>query len=253
MDPDPIDMYPHLDKMHKNRSGLKGLLHKLNPLPLHVYLPLRFELYQAKVRFFAKGAHRKYRGKKGLLVNIGPGPNAKQGWVNLDIAKKGGVNCVYDCRKSLPFEDNSVKGIFMEHCLEHIDYTEEVPHFISEVYRVLEPGGVIRIIVPDMEKYLRAYCEADWEQLKDIRPLNDALEDHWFKCRYRTKMELINMLFRQGFEHKYGYDFETLSFVLKKYGFDEVIHQTYGKSKMPELNLDQEQRASESLYIEAVK
>ena len=250
--PAPMEMYPNLDRIHEARTGLRRLIHRLNPLPLHVYLSVRFELRQAKIRWFGRGASR-FRGKKGLKVNIGPGPNARDHWVNVDIVARDGINLVHDCRKSLPFDDDSVTCIFMEHVLEHIDYTEEVPHFVSEAYRVLEKGGVIRIIVPDLEKYLRAYCEDDWESLKLIRPLGPGLTDAYYKCRYRTKMELINMLFRQGHEHKYAYDHETLEFVLKRYGFSEVVRQEFSRSLMAELALDQASRASESLYVEARK
>lgn len=253
MDPKPIDMYPDLDKINKGRSGFKAWVMAFNPFPLHCYLAMRFELYQAKVRFLNRNAHKKFKGMTDIKLNIGPGPNAKSDWINLDIAKKPGIDCVYDCRKKLPFEDKSVKLIFMEHVFEHIDYTEEAPYFISECHRILAPGGILRMIVPDIELYMRAYCEDNWESLKRIRPLNDQLEDPFFKCQYRTKMELINVLFRQNFEHKYAYDYETLSFILKRYGFDDVSKQSYMQSHDNELLMDQEQRASESLYVEAVK
>jgi citrate lyase synthetase len=66
-------------------------------------------------------------------------------------------------------------------------------------------------------------------------------------------MELINVVFRQGHEHKFAYDFETLRFLLDRYGFSEVVHQEYGTSLMTELCLDQVHRASESIYVDAKK
>jgi predicted SAM-dependent methyltransferase len=80
------------------------------------------------------------------------------------------VNCIYDCRRDLPFADASATVIFTEHFFEHIDYCEEVLVFLSECWRVLEPGGVIRIAVPDAEKYIRAYCSEGWEELARGRP-----------------------------------------------------------------------------------
>jgi len=105
------------------------------------------------------------------LVNLGCGLSGKIGWVNVDIIKFPNVNCIYDCRKSLPFPENSVKSIFCEHFIEHLDYKEEVP-FLTECYRVLRVGGVIRIIVPDAEKYLRVYCEKGWGYLSKIHRLD---------------------------------------------------------------------------------
>lgn len=60
-------------------------------------------------------------------------------------------------------------------------------------------------------------------------------------------------MFRQGYEHKYAYDFKTLEFLLYKHGFSKVQLQHFCKSMMPEICIDQEIRASESLYVEAVK
>jgi predicted SAM-dependent methyltransferase len=101
------------------------------------------------------------------MVNIGAGPAGKAGWVNLDGFRATGINCLCDARRRLPFPDGSVRGIFTEHFVEHLDYTEEVPDFISECYRALEPGGAIRIIFPDIEMYLKAYTAGGWEELRE--------------------------------------------------------------------------------------
>lgn len=188
-----------------------------------------------------------------LLVNIGPGPYGKSGWVNVDIFKAEGIDCVYDCRKHLPFPDNAVRALFCEHVFEHIDYTEEAPHFLAECYRVLQPGGVVRIIVPDAETYLRAYCESGWERIAEVRQLGEDRYDPHHGGHYRTKMELINVLFRQGFEHKFLYDYETLSLLLEDAGFSQVNRRSFGESALDELKIDKSERASESLYVEAVK
>ena len=185
-------------------------------------------------------------------MNIGPGLLGKPGWVNVDVSKGPNVNCLYDCRKSLPFPDESVKGIFCEHFFEHIDYTEEVPYFLSECHRVLKGGGILRLIVPDAEKYLRAYCKGDWDEVSKIRPLDAERSDFYHRCQYNTIMELINVMFRQGHEHKFAYDFETLRFVLDRYGFS-AVRQEYGQYLNSDLCLDQASRASESLYVDARK
>src|SRR5262249_41801669 len=155
-------------------------------------------------------------------LNIGCGTCGKPGWVNLDFCPSPGVNCVYDCRRGLPFTDNSVRSIFTEHFFEHIDYTEEVPLFLSECCRVLEPGGLIRVVVPDAEKYLQAYCADGWKDMIRVRPLNPDLSDVHFGSQFSTKMEVVNAMFRQYFEHKFAWDFETLQFVLNRYGFCDI-------------------------------
>lgn len=246
-----LDIYPDYGSRIERGSGFKKLLNKV--VPRHTLLPFWQELYAFRVRLTSRNVHRRYKNSSGLLVNIGAGDKGRPGWVNMDVLKLPGVNCVYDSRKSLPFPDNSVKGIFCEHFFEHIDYTEEVPYFLSECHRVLLVEGVIRIIVPDIERYLHGYVEEGWDALNRLRPLDADRKDFYVGNRYNTKMELINVLFRQGHEHKFAYDYETLSFLLRRYGFDEVYKQEFGKTIMPELLIDTPQRATESLYVEAVK
>ncbi len=220
-------------------------------IPVHTYAPLRAELHLSLLRLRGFNVKRKFKKLDDALVNIGPGPYGKSGWVNIDAWPEAGVNCVYDCRKSLPFPDSSVKGIFCEHLFEHLDFGEEAPKFLSECHRVLKPSGVIRLIVPDAEKYMRAYCLGGWDELTRIRPLNDQRGDYF--QTYNTRMELINMVFRQLWQHKYAYDFETLELVLHKNGFLRVVREQFGQSQMPDLCLDQPRRADESLYVEATR
>jgi predicted SAM-dependent methyltransferase len=117
----------------------------------------------------------------------------------------------------------------------------------------LEVGGVIRLVVPDAGKYLRAYCKGDWEELSAIRPLDSEGTDFYLKCKYNTKMELINSVFRHGEEHRFAYDYETLNFLLLKYCFSVVQQQEFGNSFKEYLCLERQERASESIYVEAIK
>lgn len=235
----------------KSQQKLVSIL--AQSIPQHTYLPFKLELSAALIRMKSQSVSKQYENAKDLLVNLGAGPHGKPGWINVDLYEAPGINCVYDCRKILPFPDNSVKGIFSEHFFEHIDYVEEVPHFLSECYRVLKVGGIIRIIVPDLEKYLQAYCQEGWDELSRIRPLDSEHTDFYYGFKYNTKMELINFVFRQAYEHKYAYDYDTLEFLLYKYGFSTVQRQDFGKSLMDEICIDQQVRASESLYVEGVK
>lgn len=250
---EPVEVYPAYEEKRQRSTGLRRLLYALSPLPLHALHPLVFEARLKLVRMRSRGVRRRFASASDLLVNIGPGNNGRQGWVNVDVFAGEGVTCVYDCRKQLPFPDRSVRGIFCEHVFEHFDYTEEVPYFVSECHRVLRKGGVLRIVVPDAGRYLQAYCEGGWARLEALRDLDETHVDPHNGGRYATRMELINVIFRQGHEHKFAYDYETLAYVLKRYGFDEVAQRTCGESALPELALDQPSRAPESLYVEATK
>jgi predicted SAM-dependent methyltransferase len=221
--------------------------------PVHLLEQIKFELHMMIVRIKGFNNRRQFAGRKDLLVNVGAGDSGNEGWINIDGFPGRGVTCLADARKRLPFQDNSVKGIFSEHFFEHIDYTEEAPHFLRECFRSLQPGGVVRIIVPDLERYLKAYVQDDWSLFAKIRPLDESLRDHAYGWRYNTQMELINFVFRQGQQHKFAYDFATMEFLLRKCGFTNIKRQDYGKSQMRELCIDNATRASESLYVEAMK
>jgi predicted SAM-dependent methyltransferase len=238
-------------RTNERRKPFKRYLIKI--LPNHLLERARFEFHMLFVRLWSWNMSRAYHGRSELLVNIGAGRTGKNGWVNLDGFKNRGVNCRYDARKRLPFPDNSVRGIFSEHFFEHIEYTEEVPIFLTECYRVLKDGGVIRIIVPDAEKYLQAYARGGWQELTSLRPLGAELRYHYFHYKYNTRMELINVIFRQSQEHKFSYDFETIEFILNRYGFSEITKSEFGRSVDPEMCIDLEERATESLYVEAIK
>lgn len=249
--PPRLDVYPFHGRYIARAGRLKRLMFRL--LPRHTLIPFLKELQATRVRLWHWRTPRRYRQCSDLLVNLGAGDTGRAGWVNVDIQQYPGINCVYDCRKHLPFPDRSVRGIFCEHFFEHIDYTEEIPTFVSECYRVLQPGGVLRIVVPDAALYLHAYMHDGWEALRRIRPLHDQTTDSLLQTTYHTRMELLNMVFRQGHQHKFAYDFTTLAFVLRRYGFATVQQQAFGVSLLPELAIDQAMRASESLYVDAQK
>ncbi|HUI30975.1 MAG TPA: methyltransferase domain-containing protein [Candidatus Acidoferrales bacterium] len=233
------------------RGKIKKLFYSV--IPRHILRNVPFELRLTWLKISKKNVRKRFANSKDLLVNLGCGPQGRPGWINVDAVPGANVNCVYDCRKSLPFQDGSARGIFAEHFFEHLDYQDEVPHFLAECRRVLQPGGVIRIIVPDAGAYLRAYCRGDWDELQKMRVLGENHSEAGMGFAYNTRMELINFVFRQWGQHKFAYDFETLSFILKKHGFSSVQEQKFGGSILPDICIDSPERKHESLYVDAVK
>ncbi|MDR0358368.1 MAG: methyltransferase domain-containing protein [bacterium] len=245
------EFWPAYARGQADAGPLKRLLFSV--LPQHTLRPLRSELRMAAIRCLAPLARRRYRRSRDLRINLGCGAEGRPDWINVDAYRLPGVNCLADCRRRLPFPDASARAIYCEHFFEHVDYTEEVPYFLAECHRVLEAGGVLRIIVPDAGAYLDAYQADGWEGMARLRQLGPDHHDPFMLCTYGTKLELVNMVFRQGYEHQFAYDFETLRMVLLRSGFSEVHRQGCGRSLREELVLDQPWRASESLYVDAVR
>jgi predicted SAM-dependent methyltransferase len=196
-----------------------------------------------RINPFRRKLIRKFASQTDILLNIGAGPFGEDDWVNIDMFKFKNISFTYDCRKSLPFKANSVKVIRCEHVLEHMDKKYEAKPFLHECYRVLKPGGIMRIIVPDIEKFVKAYYENKWE----IAGINYTPQGEW------SGADILTHIFRQGGEHKFGYDFESLEYLLKQTGFEYIKRTDYGLSDSQQLINDQQNHKMHSLYVEVTK
>lgn len=237
--------------LNQIKAGLKYFLVLFAPISL--WRQVLDEISMPRTKYKERLLRHRYINATDLMINFGAGSRGKSGWVNVDAQSAAGVNCVFDCEKKQPFPDGSARCIFSEHFLEHIDYYETAPFFLRECFRVLQPGGTIRLIVPDVGRYLKAYAQDDWSEIEKLRGLLPGHTDPYFWTNYETKMELVNMLFRQFGEHKYAYDFETIHVLLKKAGFSNIRQTEYAISADPMLAIDQQEREHESLYVEAYK
>jgi predicted SAM-dependent methyltransferase len=223
------------------------------PITRHLFDQLRVEA-NAAMLYVVNEIHparrrtlSRLRGSKGVLVNVACGPNALSGFVNLDLfsTAKGVVR--FDCRRRLPFADGSVEGIRIEHFLEHLETREELPAFLREAVRTLRPGGVLRIIVPDAGRYLQAYCSGGFDGFHALGVSSPFPED------LPTRMDVINHVFHQWHEHRWGYDFETLSHRLSHAGFCKVEQSGYRQCRDSRLAQDAPNHEPYSLYVDAVR
>jgi hypothetical protein len=86
------------------------------------------------------------------MVQFGCGGNILPGWRNHDME--------VDITKPLPYDDDSVSRILIEHCIEHIN-SAQMLFFMKEALRILEPGGAIRLVFPDCMTIL-SLADADY-------------------------------------------------------------------------------------------
>jgi len=190
---------------------------------------------------------RRIRQLDGIYANIACGPRSLRGFVNLDLHRLTPDIVQWDCRWDLPFNDRSVAGARVEHFLEHLEPREELPAFLKACLRVLRHGGVLRVIVPDAERYLRAYCRGDLSGFTELAvPVP-------FPADLPTPMDVVNHVFHQWHEHRWGYDFDTLAHRLRTAGFNRVERAHYQRSLDAALAEDCENHSPYSLYVDAVK
>lgn len=122
-----------------------------------------------------------------MRLNLGCGSVTPAGWQNVDyaigaraarwpvlgpIVRKVGLFTlpwdpritIHDLTRPFPWRDNSADAIYSSHTLEHLDRAQGEA-FLGQCARVLKPGGVLRIVVPDLaahvDRYLRGAVQAD--------------------------------------------------------------------------------------------
>jgi predicted SAM-dependent methyltransferase len=178
-----------------------------------------------------------------VFLNLGSGPRGinDSHWVNVDGFRDQNVHYLVDFGRPLPFPNESFDGVFCEHVLEHFSL-EDGERIAREVNRVLRLGGCFRVIVPDAELMLRRYFEAPDEI---VARRGTGVE---------TPMEIVNLYFRQRYEHQFVYDWLTIERMLLRAGFAAVCRSAFGEGRhcLPVV-LDDEKYSWESLYVEALK
>lgn len=173
---------------------------------------------------------------RALRLHVGAGGHHLEGWINIDVDS---ADVTLNVARGLPFTDGSASFIFASHVLEHLYHPEQSLQFLAHCQRVLAPGGVLRIVVPDIEQCIQAYANGDgeffaaraatWKDWPQGRtPLEDFLAYAGAGPRPSSFLE----------SHKYGYDFATLERAVRTAGFAEVTRSAFMQSAHPELRVD---------------
>jgi len=176
----------------------------------------------------------------------------------------GGRLINFDVTDGLPFTSASVENIYTSHFIEHINFTEG-KEFIGECYRVLKPGGILRIICPDIDIWIdKLYNQDDSKFFEGYKKALNV--DTWENELYReydnitTPIELFNsMIFNWG--HRWMWNFKSIQDLLNFHGFERVRKLALGEGDLFQLSTIENSlgehkvklRDLESLYVEAVK
>lgn len=103
---------------------------------------------------------------KYLNLGCGKTYSTEEVWTNIDFAYSGEGVIVHNLLNGIPYPENTFDLVYTSHVLEHFT-KDDGELFVAECFRVLKPGGVLRIVVPDLEAIVRNY----------IRLLDELLED----------------------------------------------------------------------------
>lgn len=95
---------------------------------------------------------------KSALLNVGCGATLHPDWVNIDAAPARPDVRRCDLAEGLPFPDRSFDACYCSHVLEHLE-PAQARRAVAEMHRVLRPGGVVRLVVPDLAAIAERYLE----------------------------------------------------------------------------------------------
>ncbi len=161
-----------------------------------------------------------------MKIQFGSSGNIMDGWLNLQ--EHDG-----DITKPLPFKNDSVDFILIEHVLEHVTPLQGF-RFLKEARRILKVGGVIRVIVPDVHK-IWVRCDPDY-----LNFIDESMDQWWAAANVGTpnhpcddKIAVETILSCHG--HQSAYTEELLHTFIESAGLD-VIPAHYGKSMFTELD-----------------
>ncbi|HLH29017.1 MAG TPA: methyltransferase domain-containing protein, partial [Acidimicrobiales bacterium] len=171
-----------------------------------------------------------------LRLHLGSGGNNLDGWVNVDLVGAR-ADVAWDLRRPLPFPDGSAEAVFLEHVLEHMSVEDGIT-VLRHCGRVLAPGGVVRVGVPDAGLYATGYAEEGSDTLERLRP------------RRPTRMLAMSEVFQEH-GHRSAWDGETLCLVMAEAGFPGAEVMAGGSSRI-DPPPDSPARVAESVYVEAV-
>jgi predicted SAM-dependent methyltransferase len=174
-------------------------------------------------------------------LNWGCGPSPAPGWINSDLREAPGVEIVRDIRDGLPLPTDSIAYAASMHALNDLPFLDVVPA-LEELRRVLQPGGFLRLGLPDLDRAIAAYQRNDpayfYVPDEDARTLSGKLivQITWYGSNRTT------------FTHEFAEE------LLRRAGFREVHHCSFGQtgSPYPEI-VELDNRERESLFVEAQK
>jgi len=174
-------------------------------------------------------------------MNWGCGGVTRPGWINSDCVAWAGVDLPCDIRRGLPLEDNSLDYITSLHALPEIPYTD-LEDVLWELRRVLRPGGVLRLGLPDMDRAIDAYLRNDRDYFLIPDEVSQSLGG---------KM-IVQLTWFGRSRTMFTYDFTEE--LLRKSGFREVHRCDFGRTQGPYPEIvELDNRPRESLFVEGVK
>ena len=206
----------------------------------------------------------------GPMLNVGSGPAAAAGWINMDgswqarlaghplaarlISAMLGVEVGHwpaavqyrNVKRGLGYGDGSVAVVYASHLIEHL-YRDEALALLLDARRALKPGGVCRVVVPDVAAIVGWYLANQREPAaRKKQPSSDLLMGLMLLRPPRSRGRGLLGFVRQWtdlHEHKWMYDEEGLAALFAEAGFGDPSPRAYLESAIDRELLAQVEQA----------
>jgi len=178
-------------------------------------------------------------------VQYGSGSKAIDFWINFDASPtlviqripligklmRPYLNCVFDeavmygdIIKGLPIDKNTVDGLFCSHTLEHLSYSD-LSTALNNSFEYLKPGGIFRIILPDLESYVSEYqrlMQSANNLTKSSAAIQFNKETLMGLERSRATIRSRIMEAFSNNRHQWMWDYPSFSDTLSRHGFVNI-------------------------------
>lgn len=203
------------------------------------------------------------RPDAGMKLHLGAFDRAVEGWLNTDVTPHIFISRVpgaagllraagklddhkyhmhrsgqfralryLDLTKPLPFADESVTAVFSSHVFEHL-FRDEITQLVGEIRRVLTPGGVCRVVVPDLDKVVANY--------------DREAPEHFLSALFEAD---TRDAVKNG--HHWGFTGASLKKLFEACGFVTAEVVGFREGRCPDIGV-LDNRPDESIFFEAVK
>lgn len=175
-------------------------------------------------------------------LNWGCGHAGEPGWINSDLKDGPDIEITADIRDGLPLDSDSLDYVVSIHALPMISYPDLIP-VLLELRRMLKPGGVLRLALPNLDRSIQAYLRRDPESFlvpdADVESYSGKFITHLLWYGYTVT------LFTADFIEE----------LLWKAEYRQVRHCTFQQTSSAHAPgiFELDNREDESLFIEAVK
>lgn len=188
-------------------------------------------------------------------VNFGSGTHAPKHWLNFDASFRVWLDQLtflrlvgyrprfspwvkrFNVVRPLPFAANSVDHVYSSHLIEHLTRAE-AGVFLKECWRILKPGGRIRLMTPNLHLLVQDYLSR-----RNNPELAHTAADkfmQWLGVSYEGKPNKVAMMLNWGRDknlHQWIYDEGSLKNLLEESGFAQATSNVNWISDFPDLDL----------------